>query len=522
MQKNNGGQGIIGGALTLTFSAIIVKLLGLIYKIPLSNMLGDEGMGYFNSAYTVYAFFYLLCTAGVPKAIMILVSEAKARGSSIEEAKIARTASRAFLILGILITVLFVLFAAPLSNLIGNSNSRATMIAIAPSIIFISLAGVIRGCLNANMQLLDIAVSQIIEGVGKLALGLLFAIFASKQNFPLEIVSALTILGVTFGSFFSLLYLIFRYKSYKIEEKTGQNIHKAYIVLKKIFSISLPITIGAAVMSVTNIIDLAVIMRSLLSLGYTESEASALYGNYTTLAVPMFNLALAVITPISSAFMPIFTRAKVHDDKKLLSSSVLSAMELTALLSAPLLIGMVVFSREILSILFSASEIGIGASLLTLLAPAIFFSSILLVINSVLEAVGELRTPVISMLCGAVVKIIVSVILLHRADFGISGAPIGTVASYAAALSVSGVIYISKYSARIPILKSSLPSYLTAFVSVITARVCYDILFIDLPGIISLALAISLAAVIYLILSVLFGGLRGDLLKKTAKYTKIA
>ena len=165
MDKNN-GQGIIGGALSLTLSAVIVKLLGLIYKIPLSNMLGDEGMGYFNSAYTVYAFFYLLCTAGVPKAIMILVSEAKARGSKIEEQNIVRIATRAFLALGTIATAIFILFAAPLADLIGNSSSRATMIAIAPSIIFISLAGVIRGCLNANMQLLDIAVSQIIEGVG--------------------------------------------------------------------------------------------------------------------------------------------------------------------------------------------------------------------------------------------------------------------------------------------------------------------------------------------------------------------
>ncbi len=526
MQSSNGGastaQGIIGGALSLTLSAVIVKVLGLIYKIPLSNILGDEGMGYFNSAYTVYGFFYLLCTAGVPKAVMILVSEAKARGNEIDEMRIVRTAARAFLLLGTSVALLFILFAEPLAELIGNSHSRATMIAIAPSIIFISLAGVVRGYLNANMQLLDIAVSQIIEGVGKLVLGLLFAIFAASHNLPLEIASALTILGVTFGAFFGLVYLLVCAKKRKVDEKAGQSKKSEENILKKILAISLPITLGAAVMSITNIIDLAVIMRSLLSLGYTEPEASALYGNYTTLAVPMFNLAISVITPISAAFMPTFTRARVKEDSLMFSESFGSALELSSFVSAPLLVGMIVFSREILSVLFPASEIEIGASLLTLLAPAIFFASLLTIVNSALEAVGDVRAPVISMLFGAVGKTLVSVMLLRNGDFGISGAPIGTVASYAIALVVSGIIYITKCAGRLPIIKCSMPSYISASAAVLLARVCHDMLFISFPSLVSLALSIIVAAIIYAVFSVFSGGLSVESLKKTAKYTKIA
>ncbi|MBE6534934.1 MAG: hypothetical protein E7678_08250 [Ruminococcaceae bacterium] len=353
-------------------------------------------------------------------------------------------------------------------------------------------------------------------------MGLIFAVTAAKRHLPLEIVSALTILGVTFGSLFGLLYLFIRYKNIKKEEKTEQKYKSGYVVLKKIFNISLPITLGAAVMSMTNIIDLSVIMRSLLSLGYTEPEASSLYGNYTTLAVPMFNLAIAIITPISAAFMPTFTRAKVGEDRELMSTSLSSAIELTSLLSAPLLIGMMVFSREILTILFPASQIEIGATLLILIAPAIFFSSLLLIINSALESVGEVKAPVISMFCGAVVKTAVSLILLRRADFGISGAPIGTVASYAVALCISGIIYISKCDVRLAILKYSLPSYLSAIVAVILARICYDIFFSGLSRLLSFALAVVLAAAIYAIFSVFFGALRLEKFKKTAKYTKIA
>ena len=520
--KREASGGIIGGALSLTVSTVIVKILGLIYKIPISNFLGDEGMGYFNSAYTVYAFFYLLCTAGVPKAIMILVSEAKAKGRGVDERNIVRVASLVFLILGGIVTAVFILFSAPLSRFIGNSGARATMIAIAPSIIFISLAGVIRGYLSANLRLLDIAVSQIIEGVGKLALGLAFATLAIRQNMSAEMLSAITILGVTFGAAFGLGYLLICSKNQLSRYKTEQNdnIENKSGIVARIFSISIPITISAAVMSLTNIIDLTLIMRGLEGIGYTDAEASALYGNYTTLAVPMFNLAIALVTPISIAFMPTFTRARVSGDGGLMSESLSTALRLTAIVSAPLLIGMAVFSREILSLLFGNSGIETGATLLCLLAPAIFFSSILLSVNSALEAGGQVSAPVISMIFGSVAKVFVSSYLLTNSNFGISGAPIGTVVSYAVALLVSGIIYLTRTASPLPIIRSSLSSYIAALVAVFVARVLYFAVLLRLGEMLSLTVSILVAALIYCALEVVFGNLSSSTFEKMAKYTK--
>ena len=218
MQKSK----IISGTISLTISTVIVKILGLIYKIPLSNLMGDEGMGYFNSAYAVYTFFFILCTAGVPKAIMIMISEAKATNNKSEEI-IVRTAMISFLFLGTIVSLLFIVLANPLSNLIGNRKSAATMIAIAPSIIFISLSGVIRGYLSAEMRLLEISVSQILEGVGKLVFGLIFAILGVRLSLPLPIISALTILGVTFGAIIGLIYLYICSKNHKTDKITGQS-----------------------------------------------------------------------------------------------------------------------------------------------------------------------------------------------------------------------------------------------------------------------------------------------------------
>lgn len=513
-------SGLVSGAFSLTLSTIIVKILGLIYKIPLASMLGDEGMGYFNSAYTVYGFFYLLCTAGVPKAVMIMISEAKAKGRAIEEKRVVEVASFMFLTLGIAVTALFVCFSGGLASLIGNSRSAATMIAIAPSIIFISLAGVIRGFLSANMRLLDIAVSQIVEGVGKLVLGLVFATVGIRLSLPIEIISALTILGVTFGALFGLVYLLICSKIRMSRENSGQNRETARRkgIALRLLSISLPITVSAAIMSITNIIDLGLIMRSLVEIGYTESQASALYGNYTTLAVPMLNLAVSIITPVTVAFLPAFTDCAVKMDTDGLLKSQKSALDLTAFLSAPMTVGLILFAKEILDLLFKNSETKIGAALLCVLAPSILFSSILINVNTLLEAYGKVKAPLISMLFGSVAKIIVSYLVITRSELGIFGAPIGTVVSYGVALGISLIICGSTVKRGIPIFTTNVIPYAFAFLSVGAARAIFDS---TRQSTFSLIISILLAALIYLALSGLKAFLEGKKYRKLAKYTNL-
>lgn len=512
--KNKNSDSVIKGTFSLTISTLIVKVLGLIYKIPLANILGDEGMGFFNSAYTVYSFFFLLCTAGVPKAIMILVSGSKAKGDDEEVKRIISIAMRLFLYLGIVISVAFIAFSGPISRLIGNSQARATMIAVAPSIIFISFASVIRGYLSADMKLLEIAVSQVIEGVGKLAVGLIFACLSARANMPLQMISAMTILGVSFGSLAGFVYLLaiskIRIKGYKAGQKQ---------VIRKIFRISLPITFSAAIMSLTNVIDLGLVMRSLEYIGYTEAESSAMYGNYTTLAVPMLNLALAIISPISIAFLPMFTRAIFSQDFVLLRDFEESALRLSAFIASPMLIGLIAFSKEILSVLFPSSDIHFGAMLLCLLCPAIVFSSSLLIINNSLEAGGRVFAPLISMSCGCLVKIIVSYLLIRNPDFAISGAPIGTVCSYATALLISAIIYRIEYSRTIDAFFGYPSAILFSLVAVLLSRTLYNSVNLKVGEVIALILSIILCAALYFGISVIYELIKGRGKIELAKYT---
>ena len=132
-----------------------------------------------------------------------------------------------------------------------------------------------------------------------------------------------------------------------------------------------------------------------------------------------------------------------------------------------------------------------------------------------------MRAPVISMIFGSVAKVFVSSYLLTNSDFGISGAPIGTVVSYATALLVSGIIYLARTSSPLPIIRSSLSSYIAALVAVFSARVLYFAVLLRLGDLLALAVSIFFAAVIYCVLQALLGNLSSATFEKTAKYTKM-
>ena len=436
-------RSIIGGALSLTISALFVKALGLIYKIPLSYLLSDEGMGYFNSAYTVYTFFYIISTAGVPKAISIMTSEAVSEGNYKRVNSIYKTASAIFITFGALITLLFALGSAPLSNIIGNSGALFTMIAIAPSIFFISAAGVIRGYFVGRLKFIPIAVSEVISGLFKLVLGLLFAYLSHKANLGLTLVSAFTMLGTTLGALFGFLYLWICNKKQNKKDKAGQTYNKSgrfnINIARTLLKISIPITLTAAVGSISSLIDLVVIMRGLGKGGYSELQTSILYGNYTTLAVPMLNLIGTLIAPISMVLLPLVSKNTVKYSSEAISEKLSTAIKVILFFTFPITLLFIFRPYEILSILFENSSAVMATPTLIILAPGILAMALLSLINTTLEGIGKTKIPLYSLIFGSVIKLCVTMILISNGSLGILGAPLGTTVSYFASFAFSAV-----------------------------------------------------------------------------------
>jgi stage V sporulation protein B len=502
MQESKKAQSeVIEGALSLTIATIVVKILGAIYKIPLSHVLGEEGMGYFNSAYTVYTFFFLLCTAGVPKAIMLLY--ANANEDSNKENKILRSALEFFAITGLAVSVAFSLLSIPLSKLIGSPNSYLSMIFIAPSILFSAISGVLRGYFSAKVKFLHVAISQIIEGGGKLLFGTILAMLSSHFNIPLSAISAFAILGATIGSLSSLAYLYIITKKPKTLKIIGQKVgidEKTQIVWQ-IIKTSLPIAIGAMIMSITNIIDLGIVMRRLISLGYSSSAATSLYGNYTTFATPIFNTVVALFTPLTVAFMP--TLLKARYDKKKLYSATQNELEISFFIFIPITIGVLIYSEEILLLLFDDGGVFLGSRLLRYMMLSILFIIPLSIINCTMEALGKVRVPMISMLVGGIFKIISGHLLIGNIGLGIIGAPISTLVFYGSALITSLLIAYKKTGMVIPIIRSLFLPLVNSFIAIYAVYPLYTYMSTKTNWIFVFPLSVALSVGLYLAINAL-------------------
>ena len=432
-RKNNS---VVRGAVAMTVAALLVKVIGVVYKIPLSYMLGEEGMGYFNSAYTVYGFFYIVCASGAPKAITMIIARIDDEQQEATSTTICRKLLYVFSVIGLSMTVLLLLLAHPLSNLIGNNRALYALLYIAPSIFFVTLSGVIRGYLNGLSQLAPIAISQLIEAIGKLALGLTLAHLGRKMLLPLPMIAALAILGITLGSIFSLIYLYcraFRRKKTSLIKPTKPISIKP--IIAQIARIGIPITISAAVAALSGVLDLALVINGLRSGGYTEEAATALYGNYSTLSVPMIGLVSALLLPISSAILP--RLASLVNDEETFINSLSGVMRIGIAIASPIMLIYGLYAFEILDILFTTESSAVGAPALSVLSCAALLLPTLNLVNTALEARGKTVRVLISLLCGAMLKAVIGVIFIPRENFGIIGAAAGSVISYFFSLALS-------------------------------------------------------------------------------------
>ena len=197
----------------LTLSAVLVKVIGLLYRIPMLNRLGSEGMGYFNTAYEVYALLCVLATAGLPVAMSVLISEVTATGkdgclhTAPTVRRIFSVSLGVFLAVGSLGSGAMFLLAEPLGKLLGNPEAAACIRAISPTVFLICLSGAFRGYFQGQRNMVPTAVSQVIEAMGKLFLGLLFAGYAKSKGADLPTTAAYAVLGLTVGTALSVLYL---------------------------------------------------------------------------------------------------------------------------------------------------------------------------------------------------------------------------------------------------------------------------------------------------------------------------
>ncbi len=520
MEKKEDRRGLIGSAGILALAAILVKFIGLLYKIPMSHLLGDEGMGYFNAAYTIYSTLYLLGSAGVPKAVTVLVSKEIAEGDKQNGARIFKAASAFFFGLGLFFFLALLLFAGAITAFIGSPRAYQAVVLISPSLLFVSLGGVYRGYLGAHGLFSATAVSSVIEGSAKLFLGLGLILLGEYYSFSLPWLSAFSVLGITVGTIVSTLYLRANIKNTGLNpwQKCAFDRKKE---TKKILKIALPITLGSVASGAGALVDLSVVMRRLEASGLSQAQATALYGNYTTLAVPMLQLASSLLSALAVVLLPKLAAGYAQRNKEAFSSLMHFGARTSAFVSLPLAFLFFFFPFRILALLFAEESAEIAAPVLQQLSVCIPALALLFILNTALEASQRVHLQMTSMLLFVFVKIPLTLLLPVNKEVGILAASIGTVASYFASLIFSLLCYMKIGTVKELFCTHFLPLLNTSGATLFALFVSKWIEFLPFFSLKTLIVLFSFA-VFYLVSSVLTGVLCIKIPKNMSKRPKTA
>ncbi len=515
LSKEQNKRAFFSGVLSLSIANIIVKIIGLLFKIPIANILSQEslgsgvGLGYFSASYTVYTWLFMVATAGLPNGISIVIAENRAAGRREESKRIFRSAMLLFFVIGIFLTAIMLLFAGGIADLIKNPDARFSMMAIAPTLLFVCLLSVFRGYFYGFQEMLPSAVSEVIEAIGKLVFGIGGAYYAYRMGYSAPRVAAYAVFGVTAGVFLGTLFLFVSYLYYNkrsrflitpiSQEPAGKN------ALRRVFALSVPITVASSVMSLTGLIDVGTMMSRLQSIGYTEAESSALYGTYTMLAVPIYNLPIVLLSPISAAILPLISGKLARGDEKGTHRISESALRLVALFVIPSALGIAAFSYPILALLYEDNAAAIAAPLLSILAIATFFLGLLTVMNAVLQAHKLAGKTLIAMLSGAVVKLASGIFLVGKPSIGMYGVPLSTVLCY-----MTIVVFDTYYFARYLHIMPRFPQLLirpicAGGIAILPVKfLLYPYLSAHISGGIATLISIAAVSVLYIIFLFLF------------------
>ena len=436
-QKQNS---FFGGAAILAAGILIVKLIGMFYKIPLINIIGEAGAADFNNAYNIYAVLLTVSTAGLPVAVSKLVSEANALNRRNQVRRTFRLALVLFLTLGLISFLVMFFRADALAGMMNDSKAAAGIRALAPAVVCVGCLAALRGYSQGHSNMAPTSVSQIIEALCKLVVGLGLAFWLVKQGKDPDVAAAGAITSVTVGTAVALIYMVLDFFLSRGREDTHgtDRPDSAGSILANILKIAVPITLSSSMVGIVTVIDSSLVQGQLQSaLNLTEKASRTLYGNYSG-ALNIYNLPTSLMAAITASVIPAVSAALARRDRRGAARITGSALRITALLSFPMGVGLFVLGTPIIRLLFPSLNVEVAGPLLSTLGIATPFVCMVLVCNSVLQAHGFINLPVIVMVLGGIVKIVNNYNLVGA--IGIAGAPVGNILCFGLALVLDLVV----------------------------------------------------------------------------------
>ena len=440
---------MFGGVAVLAVGIAIVKLIGALFKIPLFNVLGESGATDFNNAYAIYSVLLTISTAGLPVALSKTVSEANTLGKINQKQKVFRVALTAFLTMGLVSFAVMWFGAGRLADMMNNSHAAPGIMALAPAVVCVGCLSAFRGYAQGHMNMTPTAVSQIMEALCKLFLGLGLAAIVMRGGFAFvpegertSYAAAGAITGVTVGTVLALVYMSANYL--RTRPRSGQagtdRPDRAGHIFGNLMRIAVPITLSTSLVPIINVLDNSLVLGQLQNaLGMTEEASRALYGNYAV-AVSLHNLPGSFMTAFTAAIIPAVSAALARRDRAGAARITGSVLRITALMAMPMGVGLMVMAEPIMRLLYPGYDVTITAPLLSVAGLAAVCVCLVLVSNSVLQAYGHVNLPIVTTLIGGGVKVLSNYRLVAVPEINIHGAPMGLLLCYAVTLTLNLIL----------------------------------------------------------------------------------
>lgn len=478
------GQSLLSGAMLLMMTTVIVHVIGIIYKIPLTAILGPVGRGYFTNAYEIYTPLYAISMAGLPVALSKMVAERMATGKYREVHAVRNEARKLYFITGMAGTVILWALAWPYTHsavFINTPEAFWSIMMIAPSILFACMMSSYRGYYEGLRNMAPTGYSQVFETIGKLVFGLILAKWVQihglaqfKAGQPVygvvckngeEAASAIApfsaaaaIAGVTIGTILGLIYLVIRHKvvgdgiTQKMlvgspEPENGKSLRS------QIIRFAIPVVTSSLVLNVTNFIDAWTVNNRVLAAVHKAPEVfhkmyavelaasnvldkdikSFLYGAYGV-ALDFRNLIPTIIMALGLSAIPVLSGAWATKDAAKMKSAIQTVLKTTTLLAVPTGFVMAALSEPVLRILYigtnAESTISISAPFVAIYGIFALILSVSTPITNMLQAIGRADVPLKALLIGASAKILCDFTLCSIPTINIKGAPVGTIVCY--------------------------------------------------------------------------------------------
>ncbi|MBQ7324051.1 MAG: polysaccharide biosynthesis protein [Clostridia bacterium] len=435
-KKGIGGGSFLKSAALIAAGGFLAKLLGALYRIPLTNLIGGKGLGLYQLVYPVYCLLLTVSATGIPSSIAKLTAEAEGRGEN--SRSVLKTAMKLFLIIGGVGTVFMVATAPFLAKLQGSEEVLQGYFTLAPSVLLVSAISVFRGWFQGHNKMFPTAASEVIEQFVKVGVGLLFA-YLFRDNIARAVVYLLLAVSISEGVALLFMWLYFK-RCNGLQKTTNEG---GRVALSVILRLSIPVTLSSILLPVSALLDSVLVPRLL---GAYTGDAITLYGLFSGGAVTIVNLPVSVCYGLAAASIPRIAGA----GKEGARGRILFSLLITILVGGGSAVGLYLFAQPIVKLIFRSLQ-GEELSTLISLVKGLSLSALTLscvqTLSACLTAQGKPQYAAISMAVAMTVKTAVYLFLLPNAEVSVFGMVVATNIAYAVAFFLN-LLYNLKVSKK--------------------------------------------------------------------------